>query len=98
MWSCARATTATATTSWRLLSDLDLVGAARRADIEDLTAGDVAASEPLSVTREDALEQAAQLMTAHAAAHLVVVDPRTGAPVGMLSTLDIAGTLAWGLA
>ena len=29
--------------------------------------------------------------------HAVVVEPRTGRPVGVLSTLDIAGILGWGL-
>lgn len=35
-------------------------------------------------------------MLAHGASHLVVVDPRAERPVGILSTLDIAGALAWG--
>ncbi len=84
--------------SWSLLSDLDLVAAAQRGDADELTAGDVTADEPLTVTADDALERAAQLMTTHAAAHVVVVDPAGGQPIGMLSSLDVAGTLAWGLA
>jgi hypothetical protein len=28
--------------------------------------------------------------------HLIVSDPRTKRPVGVLSTLDVAGILAWG--
>ena len=34
-------------------------------------------------------------MHAHQASHLVVVDAATGRPVGVLSTLDVAGLLAW---
>ena len=30
------------------------------------------------------------------ATHAVVVDDHTGRPVGVLSTLDVAGTLGWG--
>ena len=29
--------------------------------------------------------------------HAVVVEPGTGRPVGVLSTLDIAGILGWGV-
>jgi CBS domain-containing protein len=83
--------------TWSLLSDLDLVAAARRGDVEDLSAADAAAGEPVTVGADDALERAAQLMIERNAAHAVVVDP-TGQPLGMLSSLDIAGTLAWGLA
>lgn len=84
--------------SWQLLSDLDLVRAPQNGDPDDLTAGEVARSEPLTVTGEDSLERATQLMTEHATAHLIVVDPHNGLPIGMVSSLDVAGTLAWGLA
>ena len=80
---------------WRMLSDLDLVGAARGGGFDDLAAVDAAASEALSVTPDDTLERAAQLMTEHGTAHLVVVDAAER-PIGMLSTLDLAGAAAWG--
>ena len=35
-------------------------------------------------------------MAQHGVTHLVVVDP-SGRPTGMLSTLDLAGVIAWGL-
>jgi CBS domain-containing protein len=35
-------------------------------------------------------------MADHDATHAVVVDNRTGRPVGVLSTLDVAGILGWG--
>ena len=35
-------------------------------------------------------------MLDHDAHHIVVVDPNTRRPVGILSTLDVAGILAWG--
>ena len=39
---------------------------------------------------------AAQLMSEHEVSHLVVVQPHSGHPVGVLSALDLAGVLAWG--
>jgi CBS domain-containing protein len=83
--------------SWKLLSDLDLVAAIRSGGFAELTAGDVANGEMLTVTRDDALEHAARLMTEHRTSHLAVVDD-DAQPVGMLSTLDVAGCVAWGLA
>lgn len=83
--------------SWRLLSDLDLVGALRGGGLAELTAGDVATGEPLTVTSDAALEHAARLMAEQRTSHVVVVGEDTQ-PIGMLSTLDIAGCVAWGLA
>ncbi len=39
-------------------------------------------------------QRAAQLMVEHQLSHLLVV--KDGLPVGVLSTLDIAGCMAWG--
>jgi CBS domain-containing protein len=41
------------------------------------------------VSPRESLRRAAQLITEHATAHLVVVDPATGRPVGVISTLDV---------
>ena len=78
---------------WGVVSDLDLVRAAFTG-IEDLTAADLAATEPLTTAPETPLAAAAQTMDEHATAHLIVVEG--GRPTGMISTLDIAGALAWG--
>ena len=56
------------------------------------------AREFLTVAPDEALERAAQMMLEHRATHLVVVDPETDRPLGVLSTLDVAGVLAWGRA
>ena len=50
----------------------------------------------MTVRAEERLARAAQLMTEHEVAHLVVVHPDDGHPIGILSTLDVAGVLAWG--
>ena len=48
------------------------------------------------VTDRDLLREAARRMADHDATHAVVVDDRSGRPVGVLSTLDVAGILGWG--
>jgi CBS domain-containing protein len=75
---------------WGIVSDLDLVAAATVRELEEQTAGGTAATPILVVRPDDTLERAAQLMTEHTASHLVVVDPLTGRPVGVLSTIDLA--------
>lgn len=80
---------------WGILSDLDLVRAGGP-DAADRRAGATAATELVTVTADDTLAHAAQLMTEHETSHLVVAQSGTGQPVGVLSSLDIAGVLAWG--
>jgi CBS domain-containing protein len=79
------------------VSDIDLLRAARE-DIDERTASWAAVSEFLSVSPDEPLERAVQMMVEHDATHLVVVDPAGDKAVGMLSTLDVAGVLAWGRA
>ena len=75
--------------AWGIVSDLDLMRAlAPGAD--EATAGEFAGTEIVAVSPLDSLGQAVQLMAEHETAHLVVVSPDTGNPVGMLSTLDVA--------
>ena len=74
---------------WGIVSDLDLM-AAMRPELASATAGQLAATDPLTVGPADTLQRAAQLMAEHQASHAVVVDPVTSEPVGILSTLDVA--------
>lgn len=80
---------------WGLISDLDLLraGINRRAE---KTAGSLATEPVVTAEPTMPLQVAAELMVSHETAHLIVIDPRVQRPVGVLSTLDIAGTLAWG--
>jgi CBS domain-containing protein len=80
---------------WGVVSDLDLAGAAGQ-DVAKRTVWDIAGSELVTVHAEEPLARAAQLMTEHQVSHLVVVQPASGHPVGVISTLDLAGVLAWG--
>lgn len=78
---------------WGIVSDLDLVAAAW-ADVDLQTAGQSAVTPLVYVSRQDDLRRAAQLMAESGVSHLAVVDPDTERPVGVVSTLDIAGAVA----
>ena len=80
---------------WRIISDLDLVRAGMRPNTP-ASAADVARRSAISVDTTAALRDAAELMLTMGTSHVVAVNPRTRRPVGILSTLDIAGVLAWG--
>ena len=80
---------------WAVVTDHDILRSA--AFIADRTAGDVATGEVLLARPDDRLPDVAERMLEHDTSHAVVVEPRTGRPVGVLSTLDIAGILGWGL-
>jgi CBS domain-containing protein len=79
---------------WGVISALDLVAAALVRDVDDQVAAASAATAALMIGSDETLERAAQLMTEHAVAHLLVVDPETAVPVGVVSTLDIARALS----
>jgi crotonyl-CoA carboxylase/reductase len=79
---------------WGVVSDLDLVAAASVRGLDDQLAGATAATAALTISPGETLQRAAQLMTEHGTAHLVVVDTRTLRPVGVLSTLDVARALS----
>lgn len=78
--------------AWRIVSDRAL--AAAGATAADRTAGEVAEQPREAAEPGWPLDRAAQVMAQHGVSHLVVVDPR-GRPLGMLSTLDLAGVVAW---
>lgn len=78
---------------WGIVSDLDVVATAARDAHEDM-AWSVARSAPVTITPDDSLKHAAEIMAEHQLTHLVVVQPESGQPEGVLSTLDIASVLA----
>lgn len=80
---------------WGLVSDMDMVRAAE-AGIEGHTAADAARTEVVTVEPTTSLAEAARLMDEHDSTHLVVTTG--GQPAGVISSLDIAGALAWGRA
>jgi CBS domain-containing protein len=82
---------------WGIVTDMDLMRAARE-NVDERTAAWAAVSEFLSVSPDERLERAVKMMIEHHVTHLVVVDPQSDKAVGVLSTLDVAGLLAWGRA
>jgi CBS domain-containing protein len=79
--------------AWGLVTDLDVAAAA--ADyIDARTAGESAVVPLATVRDDDELAHAAALMAENAVTDLTVVDPVTERPVGVISTLDIAGALS----
>jgi CBS domain-containing protein len=82
--------------SWGMVSDIDVVRAGEEA--EESTAGQACATTVVTVGPDEALARAAQLMAEHELSHLLVVDLQSDRPVGVLSTLDVAGIIAWGRA
>jgi CBS domain-containing protein len=82
---------------WSVVSDVDVLRAAS-GDLDLQTAGAVAGTELPTVTVDEELSRAAQVMAEHEVTHLIVVDGATPSAVGVLSSLDIAGLLAWGRA
>jgi CBS domain-containing protein len=75
-----------------VVSDLDVVAAVAAG--VDCSAHEAAATEALTVSADEPLRSAAQLMSEHGVSHLLVVDGAGGYPVGVLSTLDVATAYA----
>jgi CBS domain-containing protein len=78
---------------WGLVSDLDLVAAAM-GPIDELTARESSVTPLVSVSSDERLGRAAQLMVENGVSHLAVTDPASGRPLGVLSTLDVARSVA----
>jgi CBS domain-containing protein len=80
---------------WGIITDLDLVRAGLSPDAPATARG--LANHPLvTVDAGTPLREAGEFMAEHRATHLVVRDASRMLPVGVLSTLDVAGVLAWG--
>ena len=77
-----------------IVSDFDVLRAAMRPDAPDAAAE--LARQPVIVETTSPLRDAAELMLAESASHVVAVNSVTKRPVGILSTLDVAGILGWG--
>ena len=78
------------------LSDSTLVAALLDSDGGEQRLGEIADRDLSMISADEPLLAAAELMRERGIAHLLVRDPESGRPTGMLSTLDVAGILAWG--
>jgi CBS domain-containing protein len=81
---------------WGVVSDVDVLRAAGQ-DLDERTADEIAGTELPTVSPDESLERAAQVMAEHEVTHVMVVSG-AGAPLGILSSLDVAGVIAWGRA
>ena len=81
--------------SWGVVSDIDVLSAAHPGGI-DVMAGEAAATPAVTVGPEDSLARASQLMRENETSHLIVVDPVTEQPLGVISTLDVARVIGQG--
>jgi CBS domain-containing protein len=78
---------------WGIVDSLDLVRALR--DPDAVGFAEAISRHAVHTIEPDApLSEAVRLMDEHNVSHLVVMD--RGRPVGVVSTLDIAGAAAWG--
>ena len=80
---------------WGIVSDLDLVRALGPGMAEK-TAGDIASSPLVTTAPDELLGTAVSLMAQHGVSHVVVVDPASDHPVGIVSTLDVASLVGLG--
>jgi CBS domain-containing protein len=77
---------------WGIVTALDVAAAA--ASETELTAGQAATTEVVTVLASDSLERAAGVMVEHCVSHVVVIDGDSGHPAGILSALDVAAAYA----
>jgi CBS domain-containing protein len=80
---------------WGLISDFDLM----RAGIHlapDRSARALALEPVITVRSTMPLIEAGEAMLENRVSHIVVIDPESRRPMGVLSTLDVIGVLAWG--
>ena len=81
---------------WGAISDIDLMRAVTSGGM-DREAGEIAATEIVTIERGEQVQRAARLMCEHECSHLIVTDPDSDRPLGVVSTLDVARALVWGV-
>jgi CBS domain-containing protein len=81
-------------TLWGIISDADLIRAARTSDFDTQTARSLATTPALTVTTIDPLERAVELIADDAASHLIVIERHSMRPIGVVSSLDVLRALA----
>jgi CBS domain-containing protein len=77
-----------------IVTSLDLARAA--GELDCLTAGEVATTNLITVRSNDPLQRAAEAMAEHGIAHLIVLQPDSDDPVGVVSARGIAAAVAYG--
>jgi CBS domain-containing protein len=79
---------------WGIVTSLDL---ARGADeLDSLTARELATTNLITVRSNESLQRAAELMADHGVTHLIVLQPDSDDPVGVISARAVASAVAYG--
>jgi CBS domain-containing protein len=79
---------------WGIVTSLDLARAAD--DLGSLTARELATTNLVTVRSDESLQRAAELMADNGVTHLIVLQPDSDDPVGVVSARAIAGAVAYG--
>jgi CBS domain-containing protein len=79
---------------WGVVTDRDLLGVGP--DAADRLAGSCATADPLMVKPDDPISRAVELMEEHGVTHVLVGESQMRPPIGVISSLDVAGIVAWG--
>jgi CBS domain-containing protein len=79
---------------WGIVTDTDLLRAAADVIVDEQAVRTIGAAPSATLAPHDSLVHAAETMMAGGLAHVIVVDPESERPVGILSTLDVARALA----
>ena len=82
---------------WGIVTSLDIARHARKAGkLDEITAGDIATTDVITIPSSESLQQAAELMSEHGISHLIAVQPDTGRPAGVISARTITAAVAYG--
>jgi CBS domain-containing protein len=79
---------------WGIVTSLDLARAA--GELDSLTARELATTDLITIRSDEPLQRAAEVMAEHGVTHLIVVQPDSDDPVGVISARAIAGAVAYG--
>ena len=77
-------------TQWGIVESSDILRAAANADLRSISARTVMTSPVPIVSPDDDLSLAATRMVVHDLSHVLVVEPSSERPIGILSALDVA--------
>ena len=79
---------------WGIVTSLDLARVA--GDLDAVTAREVASTDLTTIRSNEPLQRAAEIMAEHGITHLIVLQPDSDDPVGVISARGLAGALAYG--
>jgi CBS domain-containing protein len=79
---------------WGIVTSLDLARAA--GELDSVTAREAATTNLITVRSNEPLQRAAEAMAEHGIAHLIVLQPDSDDPVGVISARGVAAAVAYG--